>query len=388
MPKFTLLSRVYLGDEELYELLSSKNVPRRELLRTARRMGLVFSEKAEEHDVRSALALLPSSWSLVSGVLKSIERPDREERKTSIHVKHCDEKADIAEIVKQTQTARAEKYSEFYNLVKVDDKTYKVEVTYTEVDYSRAVVYQRQEKHLIVEVTKDRDKVSFIYSANDRAMNIVNEFKSKLPFKPDVMPEIQRISLQAIRDPSVRTRFFTELIKSVNGYRYLNATQLNVDRRFPPETAEGEADEIEADAPEESVATAATERVSNKIKGLVNQVALRGEQVLADELYQTVEKSGYYISNISWSCKMQSDPRFGIDCVAGFKDPVTADEFTFDVVRAWQYKSESPDEEETLHTTEAERREFNRLLEASALKAFDSIVRAEMKIGEKAPQKK
>jgi len=388
MPKYTLLSRVYLGDEELYELLSSKNVPRRELLRTARAMGLVFSEKAAEQDVRSALALLPSSWQLVSGVLKSIEKPDREERKTSIHVKNCAEETDVADIVRLTQTARADKFSEIYNPVKVDEKTYKVEVTYTEVDYSRAVVYQRQEKQLTVEITKDGDKMSFIHSANDRATHIVNELKSKLAFKPNVAPEIQRISLQAVRDPSVRTRFFTELIKTVDGYRYLNATHLNVDRRFPPDENAKEGDEVEAVAPEEAAATAAIERVSERIRGLVNQVAMRGEQVLADELYRTVEKSGYYISNISWSCNKQSDPRCGIDCVAGFKDPIKADEFTFDVVRAWQYKSEAPDEEETLHPTEAERRELNRLLEASALKAFNSIVKVEKKAADKASAKK
>jgi mannitol/fructose-specific phosphotransferase system IIA component (Ntr-type) len=47
-------------------------------------------------------------------VLKSIEKPDREERKTSIHVNNCDEKTDVAEIIKQTQTARADKFSEVY----------------------------------------------------------------------------------------------------------------------------------------------------------------------------------------------------------------------------------------------------------------------------------
>jgi hypothetical protein len=186
----------------------------------------------------------------------------------------------------------------------------------------------------------------------------------------------------------VRTRFFTELIKRIDGYKYLNATHLNVDRRFPPEDTKQERDEVQADAPEEAAATTAAERVSEMMKGLVNQVALRGEQVLADELYRTVERSGYYISNISWSCKKQSDPRYGIDCVAGFKDPIKADEFTFDVVRAWQCKIESPDEEETLHPTEAERRELNRLLEASALKAFDSIVKTETKTADKAPPKK
>jgi len=351
-------------------------------------MGLVFSEKAAEQDVRSALALLPSSWPLVSGVLKSIEKPDREERKTSIHVKNCDEKTDIVDMVKQTQAARADKFAENYNSVKVDEKTYKVEVTYVEVDYSRAVVYQRQEKRLTVEITKDGEKVSFIHSANERARHIVNDLKSKLAFKLNVVPEIQCISLEAVRDPFLRTRFFTELIKSVDGYRYLNATHLNVDRRFPPEETEHESDKLQTDASEETSASAAAERVSEKIKGLVNQVAFRGEEVLAHELYRTVEKSGYYISSISWSCKNQHDPRFGIDCVAGFKDPVKADEFTFDVVRVWRYKSEAPDEEETLDPNEAELRKLNRLLETSALKAFDSIAKAGKKTVDKAPAKK
>jgi hypothetical protein len=141
-----------------------------------------------------------------------------------------------------------------------------------------------------------------------------------------------------------------------------------VDRRFPQEEVEDDDEEV---APEE---------VSEKIKGLVNRVSLSGEQVLADELYRIVDKSGYYISNICWTCSNVKDPRLNIDCSAGFKDAVAADEFAFDVVRPWRYKPEAPDESETLHISQAERRELTRLLEAASIKAFTAISNPEQKV--------
>jgi hypothetical protein len=321
---------------------------------------------------------------LVTDALRQFAKPSREERKSSIHISNCESRIDFEPIVTKIRDDRAESRGEIYNTTRIDDKTLKVEVTYVDVDPSRALVYQREEKKLTVEISQEGDKVSFIHSANEKALEIVNELRKKLSFKGELAPQVVKITLKGVRDPKMRTKFFTELIKDVDGYKFLNATQLNVDRRLPlltdPANENEEAEEVEESDDEQTGSEdTKTIKTADQIKSLVNKVSLSGDQVLADKLYQMAEKSGYFISNICWSCTDAKDPREGIDCVAGFKDPIEADEFTFDVARKWKYKADAPDEEETVGMNEAEQRALNRKLEAASLKAFSKITNAQKK---------
>src|ERR1035437_10022858 len=114
MAKYVHLSRIYLNDQEYYELLSPKNVAHRDVLRLARRRGMIFSEKVNNADARARLALIPSDWPTVKHIFESMARPDPEERKTSVHVQNCSDKNDIEELIRKTQQKRAEQYGEIY----------------------------------------------------------------------------------------------------------------------------------------------------------------------------------------------------------------------------------------------------------------------------------
>lgn len=361
--KFTHLSRVYLSDDEYYELLSPKNISQRGLLRMAREDGFIFGEKADNEWVRSRLSMIPSDWPTVSGILEAMAKPDPAERKTSRHLRNVDPKNDISKIIAAIKESRSEKKGEIYNVVKISPEITRVEVTYTEVDYSKATPYQRRERMLFVDVTKAGGDISFKFSANDRAKDIVDEMQGKVISGNNEKPE--SISLFAIRDATLRTKFFTELIKDISDHRYENATQLSVDRRFPRED-----DELEEEGGAEKKVK---RKVAEKVKGLVNKMALSGEQVLAADLYNQAATTGYYICNISWSCVNQKDSRFHIDCEAGFSDPVKADQFTYDVVRKWRYKPENPDSEENVKMTASEQRGLSDLVEEAAFRAFEKI---------------
>ena len=366
MAKYVHLSRIYLGDEEYYELLSQKNIAHRELLRLARRRGLVFSEKIRDVDLRAKLALIPSDWSSVKFIFDSMARPDPEERKTSVHVRNCADDNKVEELVRTITEQRAAKCGEIYVPVKISPTTMRVEVTYTDVDYSRAIVYQRREKKLWIEIAQNGQTISFIHNANERGKHIVEALKAEIKLAEGKPRKEDAISLFGVTDPLLRTKFFTQLIRGVEGYKYENTTHVDVDRRLPS---------IEADATEEE----STEqkklrtRKAEKIKGLINNLALTGEQILATDLYQEVTASGYYVCNICWSCVDKKDSRTHIDCEAGFSDPIKADQFTFDVVRRWQYKLESPTTEEPLPILPSEKRQLNGLLEGAAFQSFEAI---------------
>src|SRR5260221_5571578 len=263
--EFRHLSRIYLSDDELFELLAPKNVGHRGLLKLARQRGFIFSEKARDADVRSRLALVPSDWQTVSGILQDMARPDPEERKTSVHVKNCSNKNDVSALIDATKGERKTKKDESYNVIKISEDTTRIEVGYTEIDGTKAVPFQRRIKKLYVDITNVGDKVSFRYTANLRAKEIVDSMRTGLVLKPKHEAEIEIISLRAVRDAAKRTRFFTELIKDIRGFKFERATHVSVDCRLPIEDEE-ELEGMGATAR----ATAKNVKVAKAIKGTVN----------------------------------------------------------------------------------------------------------------------
>ena len=367
MAKYVHLSRIYLRDEEFFELLSPKNVGKRELLRMARARGHIFSEKATDVEVRSKLSMLPSDWRTVSDVLISIARPDPEERKSSVKIGNCAPDNDVAEIITKIQIERGAKQGEAFNPVKTGDNAMRVEVTYTEIDLSRSVVYQRRERALAIEIVQNGDTVHFLYNASERARQIVDAMKVLLRTKPSLQLIEERVTLLGIRDAGLRTKFFTQLIKTIPGYKYQNATHLTVDRRLVEEPS---AEESNGENPDDDPSA---KQVADVMKGMVNKVSLDGEQVIATDLYQQAAKTGYFITSICWSCIDEKDSRYHIDCEAGFTDPVKADQFSFDVVRKWQFGTDERERQVTVAMTASERRALTDRLEAAAAISLKTV---------------
>lgn len=311
--------------------------------------------------------MLPSDWQTVSDVLMSIARPDPEERKSSVKLGNCTPDNDLGQVIATLQSDRGQKHGEVFNPIKSGDKTMRVEVTYTDVDLSRAVVYQRREKTLAIEIVQNNDAVHFLYNANDRARQIVDAIKALLKIKPSCQLIEERVTLSGVRDAALRTKFFTQLIKTIPGYKYQNATHLTVDRRL---VEESHADDANGENQESDPAA---KNAAVVMKGLVNKVSLDGEQVIATDLYQQAAKTGYFITSICWSCIDEKDSRYHIDCEAGFSDPVKADQFSFDVVRKWQYSSDVRERPENVAMTASERRSLTDIVEAAAVNSLKVI---------------
>jgi hypothetical protein len=378
MAKYVHLSRVYLSDSELYELLAPKNIASRKLRQRMRGRGLFYSDKGKEADVRSRISFLPSDWNLVSSMLLEIAGPDPRERKTAQRVTNYVPSQNLSEAVGKVQDERAAKYGEVYNTVVTPDGITKVEVTYTELDYSRAVPYQRRERKLSIDIAASEENLNLRYNASERAAQIVEGIKSCLEYKEKDAPEVKQISLNGVRDPVARTKFFTQLIKGITGFKYENTTHISVDRRFPTEEDDGDDSAKSVSEDKTDPVTVATNerrkaKIEEQMKGLINKVAFTGEQILATELYSKAAESGYYIAAIHWTCISQSDPRVHIDCEAALVDPAEGEPFSFDLIREWQNKPEDPDEGETSSITMEQRRNYESLIETAAYNAIQEI---------------
>ncbi len=373
------LSRVYLSDTELYELISPKNVAVRTLHSRMRERGLFYSEKGREEDVRSRIAFLPSDWRLVSETLEDIAAPDPRERRTTQRITNYIPDQDIAAAVTKVQDERSTKYGEIYNQTVTEDGLTRIEVTYTELDYSRAVPYQRRERKLLVELAPTGETLNIRYDATDKASKIVEGLKSALAYKDKDAPKVQRISLRSIRDAALRTRFFTELIKGIEGFSYENTTHIAVDRRFPTDDdVDDTGGDLLATGEDVDLGDVAEKKaLEEQLKGLVNRVSLTGDQVFATELYEKAASSGYYIAAIRWTCNSRADSRVHVDCEAALVDPAEGEPFSFDFVRQSRNKADNPDAIETEAVGRDQRRSYEDLIEAAARKAFAIVTAAD-----------
>ena len=178
MPTYVHLSRVYLSDSELYELLSPKNFAPRNLRSRMRSRGLFYSDRGKEEEARSRIAFLASDWALISAALAEVASPDPRERKTTQLITNYSPGQDVGAAITTIQDERRHKYGEVYNKTTGSDGITKVEVSYTELDYSRAVPYQRRLRKLSIEILPEGEALKIRYNANEKAAKIVEALRA------------------------------------------------------------------------------------------------------------------------------------------------------------------------------------------------------------------
>ena len=133
MPIYSYPASIYLSDYEYYELLSSKNVPFRNLLRLARKRGYIFSDKSLPDDVRNFLTNYPSDWATITDILAKISKPDPEEHTSSLNLENCEKDVSVAKLVKTIQETRTSLTDERISHTKKKGVDY-IEVSYVERD--------------------------------------------------------------------------------------------------------------------------------------------------------------------------------------------------------------------------------------------------------------
>lgn len=366
MPIYNHPSWIYFNDTEFFELLS--NLGHRELLKVARARGLIFSEKCDDAAVRSSLSLLPSNWPLITHIYSLIAKPDPTERKSSLHVRGCSEQNDAVIMAQAVREARAQKNEELYTINQESPEITRIVVGYTETDLTKALQYSRRKRSAEIEVVKKGGEITFVHDATEKARMIVRELKKLIkPADGETIKE-EAISLRTVRDPALRTRFFTELLKGITGQSFVGASHVLVDCRLPNDDSENENEDDEP-------AKTGASRQAKKMKSIINKMSFSGELVLGAPLYQQATETGYFITQINWTTEDKQDAGKFLDYVAGFGDSINCDHFSSDVAKRWQWSVDNPDKAETVPLPLSDRRALNELVQKSADKAFATIMK-------------
>lgn len=328
--RFAHISKYYADDKDIYDLLSSPNLPLKRILQVARERGLFLSDETPREEVINYVSRLPFNWQQLEGLISSIEKDDRAEKKSTLLVQaKGGPSADLSRIAGEIREARGELHGEVYSITTDPDGRTLIAVRYTELDALKTRTLQRREKELQIEVEQRDKEVSFRYDSNPRAEFIMDELVQRLS-PPDTEPLKKcTVELCGIRDHEKRIQFFVDLMRGIEGFRLRDVKDLKVERFSAVAEAEEETEEG-ADAGERAKRRE-TERKKDEMKGIVRHMALSGESLLTSPQYNQLKQDGFFISKSIWDSFETNGKGRVFEFEAEFKDPQEGRGFCYTV---------------------------------------------------------
>jgi len=327
MPKPRLL--YCATDKELFDVLmsSKQHFGEKILLSLARRRGILYSRSDDRVDLADKLSMLTYGFHEIRAIQDEFERAGRGEKTTSFRINMGLTVAEIKEIADEYRDAADDE--EKVVTRSVGQAGVAVDLKYTETDFSKTRLRQRQEREAHIEFKVEQGHTVVTLPATERARQTVAALKDRLYAKKQADIGVEDVDLSSVTDPKLRTAFFTRLITRLAGFSLQNVTRVKADLAEKPE------DDIDAEENGEEGA----EEASEEMLGVVRAVALNGESLLASPLYQGLQKRGFFLTSITWRSKRNNLPFQIVEFDAAFDDPAHGREFKY-AVRGWATQKE------------------------------------------------
>lgn len=317
----------YATNREIRDLLLSgkQRITENVLLELLRDRGILCSHDEPREALVERLSMLTHDYADVCGLLERREAQRRGEKTSTISIDVPLTPEELKEIIDEYQMAETGERVTHY---KRSPDEFVMNVTYFDPDYSKTRLLQWQELYATIEFVKKDGRTELRIPATDKARAIVDNIKTRVEEKKKRSVQLQEIELTNLTSPEERTTFFTKLISSLPHFPLENVSRLRV--AHSKNDDQGEDLDLEDEEAEEAAA---------KMLGVVENVALTGENLVASEMYQDLKAKGFYITSITWRARQDVDPYAMAEFDAGFEDKQAAKRFRYSVHGVLRFKN-------------------------------------------------
>jgi hypothetical protein len=374
-------SRYYLDDKDIADLVAGGDVSNRFLLSLLRRRGIFLPEPSKNWPREELVKLFARqlfTWAEVNEINKETSSADREEKVEICKLTGVPAGLDIHAVLTELQTNRASSKNEAYVLSKKADGTTAVSVIYTELDPFLARPFQKRERALDIEIQTSGSELTIRYSSNQRASQIVEVLAGIIFEKDPTAIEATRIEFPGLKEPMLRTEFFSQLMEKVSGFKILDVQDVKVDNRLQDETSKGSEDNDDEEIDNETDEDVSANQVQ-VVKGLIKKAVFTGVSVLTSDIYQQLRESGYFISSINWKA-LEISADHEVELRAEMADPIRFSDFRFDVSKITPLAADSEAFKKSLY--DVKRSYIKRMQEAAfaAKKVVETKLQQSQKI--------
>lgn len=317
----------FATNKEIHDLLFSakQKVTESVLHELLRDRGIFCSPQDSREALVQLISTLPHDYADVCGILEKRESSRRGEKTATVAISVALTSDELKEVVAEYQKAEVH---EAVRSHKKSDTEFVMNVTYSDFDYSKTRLLQRQDRDAAIEFTQVNGRTEVRIPATDRARSMVDKLKERIEAKMKQHVQLEEIELTGLTTAEERTTFFTKLISSLPNFPLETVSRL----RVAHSTAEPTEDDI--DLEDEEVSDA-----EEKMLGVVENVALSGDNLVASEMYQELKAKGFFITSITWRAKQKVHPFAIVECDAGFEDRQAGKKFRYSIHGALRFRN-------------------------------------------------
>ena len=214
---------------------------------------------------------------------------------------------------------------------------YHVNIDYKQINFNKSEFRQIDERTGLIEVNKTNDGYAFRMPHNQTFVKIFERIIGELNRDDKIsgVIDVDEISLAGIKDPSSRSKFFEILIEKLPDMKMVNVSGVYVFNPTPkPEEV---LDDEESDLDDDELIDTGVAGVNN---GHIYKATLTGSEVLDSRELIELNKRGFYIFKITWTCKFSVMDSDLYEFEAQFSDPENFTSFSYKLKGQYGYKEE------------------------------------------------
>ncbi|HYG91869.1 MAG TPA: hypothetical protein VD978_37100 [Azospirillum sp.] len=310
------------SDSDIYDLLvsSKQRLTEAVLQGLARDRGIFCSARESREDLADYLSILPHAYQDIEGILQRREPLHRREKTASTRLK--------ADIPLEELKAAADEYAKSVAgsegvVHRPKGNGFQVSVTYDEFNHSRTRLLQRERHEAVIEFINEGGEVVIRRPATEKAKRIAEAIKGSVERKRKTLIEAEAIELVGLASPGARSKFFTKLISSLEGFKLMNVMNLKVSSA----DSEDEGDDYGIDLEDPKGENAA----SQEMLAAVHSMSLSGNNLVQSREYRDLTSRGFFITSISWRSERVGANNEIVQFEAGFEDRKLGTGFRYSV---------------------------------------------------------
>jgi hypothetical protein len=247
-----------------------------------------------------------------------------------------------------------------------------LELSYSEIDYSRSRLIQRKEKTTEVKLYIENGTILSRYPADAKAKELFESVRKKLEESLKCEVSTRTVQLSDLNEASQRSQFFFSLMKNLKGFVLANVTNVKVDSFIEP-YVQDEEDQEDSDDDQENDDKIRIREAEGEMLGVIKQVVLQGESVLTSPIFQDLQRRGYFLSSCVWQSKQVVEPYSLVEFEAAFEDSQKGDGFKYNIRGEYHNIGEKGFTKTRRPITDQEHREYLRNLEQTAYNTIEEL---------------
>lgn len=316
-------SMFYKHDKDISDALKQKTPSKNKLQNYLKNKGLLLSTEDTKEEIAEYIAPWFTSFFDQKFIVEEKGGGNTQKKYNNVEIDYEYDNNDLKEILK---SIKRDKNLDMNFTVTSHENSTIIEDSYTVPDFTKNTLSQNIPKTAEIEIIKTSEGKTLIRLNNDEhAKKISSIIRNKLREKnPESYKEFV-IDFSAITDSTIRTEFFFDLTRNIEGYKTTDMKSVAVDKIDGSDSYEYQDEDEDED---------------DKTLGYIKRVMLNGGSVhQSPELMSLLDKE-FYITRIEWTMESELLSGDKLDLYAEFKDTDNCSDFIYAIQKVYTRKQD------------------------------------------------